>query len=147
MIKAITKLKEDPKMYNEVVSRIIVIPDSGNWFCRYSFGEFQKAAYFISEYEMRFTPEQHNSFMSRFNECETNILQQLLKSSGEDVLKRVESRVKVCTQKTQRFIESIVEDVEHENEIYRMVEEAKSNRTKTKSSLETDYQKLKSIFE
>lgn len=148
MIKIVSQLiNENPELLAEVVRRLKAIPGSSSWMCFYTFGELVKAKDFLSEYEMRFTPEQHRSFMSRFDsDCEKNILQTLMKSSGDDVLKRVESRVKVSTEKTKRFIESILEEIDHENELNRLVEEAKSKRTKQKSSMDVDYEKLKSIF-
>lgn len=149
MIKIISELKQNEQLYKAVMERLNAIPDSINWLCRYSFGELVKTKNYLSEYEMRFTPEQHRFFMARFNEAESNILQQLMKSSGDDVLKRIESRVKVSTEKTKRYVESIIEQLNNEAELNRLIEDKKKEqkRLNTKSSMELDYQKLQSIFQ
>lgn len=148
MIKAISKLrKDDPKLFRTVEDRIYLIPDHINWYCRYSFGEFIKLSDFLNKNEMGFTSEQYQFFMSKFNECETNILRQMLKSSGDEVLKKIEQRVKIYTQKTQRTIDLIISDIQNEIEIDALIEEKKSKRTHEKPSIESDYEKLKAIFE
>ncbi|MEW8611810.1 MAG: hypothetical protein AB2610_01505 [Candidatus Thiodiazotropha sp.] len=146
-IKIVSELKQDnPALFAEVEKRLKAIPGSAEWYMRMSAGELQRLASFIDIHGMNFTSERELYVFGKLEPAERNVIDMLLKQSGDAVIKKVQSICKTKGERTKRYIESICEDISAEQEIEKLVSEAKSNRTSKKSDVQRDWERVKSIF-
>lgn len=147
MLKLIRELNDQPhSIWGKIEKRILADSSHIQWYCRYTEGELKKAAQFLDEYGMSFTPEQYDTFFSRFNDCEKILLQQLNSTTDTERLEKIETRIKSSVQRTSRMIQSHALDIEAEMEINALVTEKQSKRTKPKTPIQEEWQKISQIF-
>lgn len=133
--------------WNAIHKRICALPDSGSFYCRYTYGELKLAAGFNSDFFMQFTPAQIDKFNSKFNQLEMSLIQQIGSSTRTDKLQGIEQRVKSMTQRTQRNIESVALDLDFEVELQEIKDAHQSKRLKpTEITLVDQWKKLQAIF-
>ncbi len=148
MLKLIKELKEQPhSIWGEIEKRILKDSSHIQWYCRFTEGELKKAAQFLDEFGMSFTPEQYDTFFSRFNDCEKTLLQQLNSTTDPDRLEKIETRIRTTVQRTSRMIQSHALDIEAEMEINALIAEKQSKRTKPKTPMQEEWQKVSQIFQ
>ncbi|WP_031432182.1 hypothetical protein [Methylomarinum vadi] len=146
-IKIVSELKQNnPALFAEVEKRLKAIPGSAEWYMKLTAGELQRLANFVEMHSMNFTSEQERYVFDNLEPAERNVVDMLIKQSGDDVIKKVQSICKTKNERSKRYIESIIEDISAEQEIEQLVSEAKSNRTSKKSDVQRDWERVKSIF-
>lgn len=147
MLKIIQDMKSKTSSWNDIHTRICELPESVSFYCRYTYGELVKAALFNDEYFMRYTPSQINTFNSRFNQLELSLIRQIGSTNNAQKLNSIEMSVKSFTQRTQRTIESVALDREHEEEIEQLKSKHKSKRLNTNENTMADsWRRLQAIF-
>ncbi|MEW8359695.1 MAG: hypothetical protein AB2662_17330 [Candidatus Thiodiazotropha sp.] len=148
MLKLIKELQHQPNsIWGEIENRILAQPDHIQWYVRLTEGNIKFIANFINEFGMSFTPQQYDEiYVNRLNECERNLVEQLNSTTDPDRLERIETRIKTCVQKTSRMIQSHALDIEAEMELNTLIAEHKSKRTKPKTPMQEEWQKVSQMF-
>ena len=147
MIKTISEMDKD--LFRKAEKKLLELHDTDSWYCRFTFGELKKAAAYLREFGLTFTTAEERDFLRRFNVFELNTIRRLVNTTTEEKIKAAEQVVKTATQKTDRYLMSLVEEIKIDHAIERFAEEKRRNSSRLNrrtGEKDVEYGRLQEIF-
>jgi len=144
MIKLLSTMKtENPEQYEKVYDELLNHPEAGSFVCRFSFGELQKTANFLSLNSWSVNPE---VVYKKFNSFERSVIESIISvGTSEAKLQGRERLVRTAIQRTSRAINHILGTIKEREEIEKLSAKI-SQKGQANTNARKEWENLQSIF-
>lgn len=141
MLKLFSEMKQaDEQLYKECIQTCMSEKDSHSWFTTKSFGELKRVAEFCNAHSWEIDMQR---IAHKFTAFEFDMIESLMKVSGESALASRERACRTAAQKTCRFVEHWVKNRET---LMQMAELQSKVKRKAPSDAASQWDSLQSVF-